>query len=145
MNSPSTTIFTKSFLVGLLAASIAVAAGCASQRHSGGGSPSASPPSMAGSQPKNSGWYLMQPPIRRGNPDTSAHLADWYVIAFFDQSAPCDAARARGLSAYSSYVQVSTSSAADSVQMSQRLASSSLCVPADDPRINWFHFQWKWK
>ena len=86
----------------------------------------------------------MQPPLHHGNPDTSAQLASWYVIAFFDESAQCDAARARGLSAYSSYVQVS-STATDTVQMSQRLASDSLCVAADDPRINWFHLEWKWK
>jgi len=86
----------------------------------------------------------MQPPLRDGNPETSAKLSDWQSIAFFGQSAECVAARARGLNAYPSYVPVS-SAAPDSIALSQRLASSSLCVAADDPRINWFHLEWKWK
>jgi len=118
--------------------------GCAAQRRTAVGSAAANPTRTVSVQQHDYGWYLMQPPIRQGNPETSAHLADWYVIAFFDHSAECDAARARGLSAYSSYVQVS-STASDTVQMSQHLASASLCVSTDDPRINWFHFHWKWK
>jgi hypothetical protein len=134
----------KSYLIAILALSVAVA-GCASQKHQASGSASANPPSTAGVQQENYGWYLMQPPIRHGNPDSAAQLPDWQPIAYFEQSAQCDAARSRGLSAYSSYVEISTSSAPDSVQLSRSLASSSLCVPSDDPRINWFHFQWKWK
>lgn len=85
----------------------------------------------------------MQPPILHGNVDTRAKLEDWQGLAFFEHGAECDAARQRGLSAYGSYEQVSASTAMDSVQMSQRLASSSLCVDASDPRINWFHIKWK--
>ena len=128
----------------IIALSFAVA-GCTAQHHSAGGPPSANSPSNAAAAAKNSGWYLMQPPIRHGDPDTAAQLADWQVIAFFDQSAQCDAARAQGLSAYSSYVQISSSGEADSVEMSRRLASSTLCIAGDDPRINWFHFRWKRK
>ena len=124
-------IVTLAFLIGL--------AGCASQSHR----PALSPENSH-AEGKEHGWYLMQPPLHHGNPDTSAQLADWYSIGFFDKSAQCDAARARGLSSYSSYVQVS-STAPDTVGMSQRLAASTLCVAADDPRINWFHLNWKWK
>lgn len=85
----------------------------------------------------------MQPPVRHGNVDAAAKLEDWQVLAFFDRSAQCDEARQQGLKAYASYVMVSESLPPDSVQMSQRLASSSLCVDANDPRINWFHIKWK--
>src|SRR5579862_7889972 len=117
------------------------AAGCASQHPAKSASAA---PSQAQAQHQPPGWYLMQPPLRDGNPETSAKLSDWQSIAFFGQSAECDAARARGLNAYPSYVQVS-GAAPNSIALSQRLASSSLCVAADDPRINWFHLEWKWK
>ncbi len=85
----------------------------------------------------------MQPPAHYGSVDTHALLADWQSIAFFDRSAQCDTARERGLSAYGSNLPVSEAAMVDSVQLSQRLAASSLCVSADDPRINWFHIVWK--
>ena len=86
----------------------------------------------------------MQPPAHHGNIDTHAQLADWQSIAFFDHSSQCDAARERGLSAYGSDVVPEVEAATiDSVQLSQRLASSSRCVSDDDPRINWFHIVWK--
>jgi hypothetical protein len=129
-------------LAAILALSIAVG-GCASRQHSSTSSTAThSTPSLA-AQYKNSGWYLMQPPVRHGNLDTGAKLADWQVLAFFDRASQCDAAREQGLSAYASYLPVSGSAGMDSVQMSQRLASSTLCVAANDPRINWFHIQWK--
>ncbi len=135
----------KSYLIAILALSVAVA-GCASLKPPPvSATANADSPAKSPAQTVNRGWYLMQPPIRHGNPDSAAQLADWQPIAFFEHSAQCDAARAQGLSAYSSYVEVSTSSAPDSVELSRSLASSTLCVAADDYRINWFHFQWKWK
>jgi hypothetical protein len=85
----------------------------------------------------------MQPPVHYGNPDPTARLADWQSIAFFDRASQCDAAREHGLSAYGSDVPGGGASTIDSVQLSRRLASSSLCVSAADPRINWFHIVWK--
>jgi hypothetical protein len=113
--------------------------GCASQK--GVAAQSTSTTSTAGvSQNRERGVYLMQPPLHQGNPDTSAQLADWQVLAFFDHGSECDTARARGLAAYSAYVPVATGS----VETSQRLAASTLCVPANDPRINWFHWTYKY-
>ena len=90
------------------------------------------------------GWYLMQPPVGRGNiPRTGAKLADWQVLAFFERASDCDATREQGLAAYPSYLMVAENGSLDSVQMSQRLAASTLCVSTDDPRINWFHLKWK--
>jgi hypothetical protein len=90
------------------------------------------------------GWYLMQPPVGRGNsPRTGAKLADWQVLAFFERPSECDAARQRGLAAYPSYLMVAEKQSLNSVQMSQRLAASTLCVSADDPRINWFRLKWR--
>jgi hypothetical protein len=117
-----------------------VLAGCASRQPSK--SHGAPPQVQAQHQPQ--GWYLMQAPLRNGTPDTSAKLSDWQSIAYFARSTECDQARARGLIAYPSYVQVS-GAGTDSIEQSQRLASSSLCVADDDPRINWFHLEWKWK
>ncbi len=85
----------------------------------------------------------MQPPVQHGTPNRHAPLADWQSIAFFEHAAQCDAAREQGLSAYGGYLQVSSTAAMNSVQRSQTLASSSRCVFAGDPRINWFHIQWK--
>jgi hypothetical protein len=85
----------------------------------------------------------MQPPLYDGNPNTAAQLANWQVLAFFDHASQCDEARAQGLAAYGSYLPASASTTTDSVQLSQRLASSTLCVNAKDPRINWFHIRWK--
>jgi hypothetical protein len=133
----------KSQLIMLIALSF-LTAGCTEVRRPASDSAKASPTASADAHQHDRGWYLMQPPIHHGSLDTDAQLADWQEIAFFDHPAECDAARARGLSAYSSYVQVS-STAPDSVQLSQHLASSSLCIAAGDPRINWFHLQWKWK
>lgn len=134
----------KSHLIMLIALPF-LAAGCTALRLPAGDSAKDSPTVSADAQQHHDrGWYLMQPPLHHGKPDTSAQLADWYSIGFFDKSAQCDAARARGLSAYPSYVQVS-SAARNTIEMSQRLATSSLCVPSDDPRINWFHLNWKWK
>jgi hypothetical protein len=132
----------KRHLAAILALSVAIG-GCAAQRRPASSSTATTSPPTVAAQQKNSGWYLMQPPVHHGNLDTGAQLADWQVLAFFDRAAQCDAAREQGLSAYASYQPVSGSTTMDSVQMSQRLASSSLCVPADDPRINWFHIQWK--
>ena len=133
----------KRHLASLLAVAVAIA-GCASQQHSVISSSTTTPTRSVAAQNRSSGWYLMQPPIGHGNHvDNSAKLADWQALAFFDRASQCDAAREQGLSANDSYLPVSTSGAMDSVQMSQRLASSTLCVAADDPRINWFHFQWK--
>lgn len=118
-----------------------VIAGCASQKQSFGALVNSNA-SNSRAQSAHSGWYLIQPPIGHGNlPNAGARLADWQVLAFFDRAAQCDEARQQGLKAYPSYVQVSESQPLDSVQMSQRLASSTLCVSADDPRINWFHLQ----
>ncbi len=89
------------------------------------------------------GWYLMQPPVRHGDPEPAAQLADWQVIAYFEHASECDAAREQGLSAYAAYVHVAATTSMDSVRMSQRLAASTVCVAADDPRINWFHIKWK--
>jgi len=82
----------------------------------------------------------MQPPTRHGDPETSARLAQWVPIAFFDESSQCEDARGQSQAAYPSTVPVS-----DGVQTAHHLASSSRCVNADDPRINWFHFRTKWK
>jgi hypothetical protein len=117
--------------------------GCASQKHAVTAPVNAGSPPTSHAQTAHQGWYLMQPPVRQGNLATGARLADWQVIAFFDRASQCDAAREQGLSAYASYLPVSGSAPMDSVQLSQRLASSTLCVAADDPRINWFHIQWK--
>jgi len=140
----------KYHLAAILALSVAVV-GCATQHHSNDRandhaddrSTTTNSSSSTAAQHKNSGWYLMQPPLRHGDPDTRARSEDWQPLAFFDRAAECDAARAQGLSAYASYVPVSASTAIDSVQLSQRLASSSLCVDAKDPRINWFHIKWR--
>jgi hypothetical protein len=132
----------KLHLTAILALSVVIG-GCAAQQHPASNSAGTNPTSSVAAQYKNSGWYLMQPPVHHGNPDTAAQLADWQVLAFFDRASQCDAAREQGLSAYASYLPVSGSAPMDSVQLSQRLASSTLCVPADDPRINWFHIQWK--
>ena len=113
--------------------------GCGMHQHR-----NATPSSVAGRE-STAGWYLMQPPLRGGTPDPAAPLHDWQSIAFFDHSAQCDTARARGLSAYSSIVQVAALNASDSIAVSARLAELSLCVAADDPRINWFHTEFKWK
>jgi len=118
-------------------------AGCASQKHAVTTPVNASSPSTSHAQTAHRGWYLMQPPVRHGNPDTGAQLTNWQSLAFFDRASQCDAAREKSLAAYASYLPVSGSAPMDSVQMSQRLASSTLCVPTDDPRINWFHIQWK--
>lgn len=72
-----------------------------------------------------------------------AQLADWQVIAFFERASECDAAREQGLSAYGLYIPVAATASTNSVTMSQRLATSTLCVAADDSRLNWFHIQWK--
>jgi hypothetical protein len=135
-------IFIGRYLTGVMALAVAVG-GCALQRHPASGSPAPTSTSPVATQHQNSGWYLMQPAVRHGNPDPKAKLEEWQVLAFFDRSAQCDEARQRGLKAYPSYVMVSESEPLDSVQMSQRLASSSLCVDASDPRINWFHIKWK--
>jgi len=89
------------------------------------------------------GWYLMQPPMRHGTPNRNAQLADWQSIAFFERARQCDAAREQGLRAYGGYEQVSSAAPMNPVQRSQSLAASSRCVFAGDPRINWFHIQWK--
>jgi hypothetical protein len=125
----------------MLALAVAIA-GCASQRNSNGASTATPSPSSIAAR-HNSGWYLVQPPMRHGNPDTGAKLADWRFLAFFDRASQCDAAREQGLSAYAAYVPASASTTMDSVQLSQRLALSTLCVAAKDPRINWFHIKWK--
>jgi hypothetical protein len=128
----------------LVAALCGCASGCASRQHSALANSSASTPSSSVAvQQKLSGWYLVQPPMRHGKPDTGAQLANWQVLIFFDHASQCDEARARGLSAYATYLPASASTSTDSVQLSQRLASSTLCVAADDPRINWFHVRWK--
>jgi hypothetical protein len=126
----------------MLALLVAIA-GCATHRHSIGSSAAGSSSSPVAAQKTNSGWYLMQPPVRAGNPDIGAKLADWQVLAFFAHSSQCDAARQQGLSAYSPYLPVSATGSTDSAQMSQHLASATLCVGADDPRINWFHIRSK--
>jgi hypothetical protein len=82
----------------------------------------------------------MQPPLRQGNPDPKARLADWQVLGYFDQPAQCDAARAQGLAAYANYATPPTVPSIESVQISQRLASSTACVATNDPRINWFYW-----
>jgi len=83
----------------------------------------------------------MQPPIHQGTPDAKAQLADWQELAYFDHRAECDAVRERGLKAHGSSVpSAATGPTPNTVQMSQGLAESSVCVAANDPRINWFHW-----
>ncbi len=130
-------IFMKCYLRLIFVLSIMIG-GCAAQHHPASSS-SATNPTPSVSEHKSSGWYLMQPPVHHGNLDTAARLANWEVLAYFEHASQCDAARQKGLVAYGSYQPVSGSTAMDSVQLSQRLASSTLCVAADDPRINWFH------
>jgi hypothetical protein len=132
----------KNRLASILTVSIALA-GCASQKPSVGAMTTSSSPPSSKAQTAHSGWYLMQPPVHHGNPDSTARLADWQSIAFFDHPSQCDAARERGLSAYGSAIPGAGASTVDSVQLSQRLASSTQCVAADDPRINWFYIVWK--
>jgi hypothetical protein len=128
----------------LVAALCGCTLGCASRQHSARPNSSASSPSSSVAvQQQLSGSYLMQPPMRHGKPDTGAQLANWQVLAFFNRGDQCDEARARGLSAYATYLPTSAGASTDSVQVSQRLASSTRCVAADDPRINWFHIRWK--
>jgi hypothetical protein len=129
-------------LASILTLSVAIA-GCASHQHSVANVSAPGSATSTAARHQNSGWYLMQPPTHHGSVDPHAQLADWQSIAFFDRGAQCDAARERGLSAYGSDVPVAEGSKMDSVELSQRLASSSLCVSADDPRINWFHIVWK--
>jgi len=129
-------------LDGAIVAVAIVISGCASGNLRPTGRTPAASTSAAASRDINPGWYLMQPPMREGNPDPRVRLADWQVLEFFNHTAQCDAARAQGLCAYTSQVQEADSAAMNSVQLSQRLAESTLCVAADDPRINWFHFQW---
>jgi hypothetical protein len=116
--------------------------GCATQHRPAGSSPTTASTSSVAAQ-HNFGWYLMQPPLHHGDADTRAKLSEWQVVAFFEHASECDAARQQGLKAYPSYLLVSESRQRDSVQMSQRLAASTLCVGADDPRINWFYIKWK--
>src|ERR1700722_4643176 len=127
--------------VTMFALAVAVC-GCASQQHSLGDSAPNSPPRTVTAHDVTSGWYLMQPPVRHGNPETGARLADWQVIAFFERSTQCDDSRAHSLTVYPSYLLVSTSGSMNSLERSQRLASATVCVAADDLRINWFHLQW---
>jgi hypothetical protein len=88
----------------------------------------------------NAGWYLLQPPMSHGaTASTTAPLYGWQEIAYFEKAAQCDAARQSGLTAYPSAVsdaQTSGSNAANSVELSRQLASSSLCVAASDPRLD---------
>ncbi len=141
-SAASRTIFMKFRLASILALTVAIA-GCAAHQHSVVSISAPNSTKSVAAQHQNSGWYLMQPPVRHGDPNSHAQLADWQSIAFFDRASQCDAARERGLTAYGSDVPVSSTSTLDSVRLSQRLASSSLCVSADDPRINWFHIVWK--
>ncbi len=134
---PGYNIFMKRYLGAIFVISVTIG-GCAAQHHPASSS-SATNPTPSVSEHKSSGWYLMQPPVHHRNLDTAARLANWEVLAYFEHASQSDAARERGLSAYASYLPVSGSGAMDSVQLSQRLASSTLCVAADDPRINWFH------
>src|SRR5271166_5309349 len=90
-------------------------AGCASQKHAISASANTSSPPTSHAQTAHSGWYLMQPPVRHGNLNTGAQLADWQSLAFFDHARQCDAAREKGLSAYASYLPVSGSAPMDSV------------------------------
>jgi len=129
-------------LASILALSIALM-GCASHKPPVGAITNPTSPPRSQAQTAHSGWYLMQPPVHHGNLDSNVRLADWQSIAFFDYASQCDAARERGLSAYSSSLRTSGSGTKDSVQLSQHLASSTLCVAADDPRINWFYIVWK--
>ena len=116
-------------------------AGCATQHHQNSTSPS---PTPVVAQDKTSGWYLMQPPLGPGYaPDTNAKLHSWQVLAFFEHARECDAAREQGLIAYPSFLPVSESMPLDSIAMSQRLAATTLCVAADDRRINWIHIDLK--
>jgi hypothetical protein len=93
------------------------------------------------SQLSSTGSYLIQPPLRRGNPDPKARLADWQVLGYFDHPAQCDAARAQGLAAYGTDAPATTTSPSlDSVQESRRLASLTACIASNDPRINWFYW-----
>jgi hypothetical protein len=125
----------------ILAASFAMA-GCALRQQAVAVSSEPKPVASVAKH-KSTGWYLMQPPMRRGETETNAPLANWQVLAFFDRASECDAAREQGLKAYSSYLPVAASGPINYVRTSQRLASSTRCVAADDPRINWFHIQWK--
>jgi hypothetical protein len=123
-----------------LAVAICVA-GCATQRHQNSTSTN---PTPVAAQSKNSGWYLMQPPLGRDNlPDTHAKLHNWQSLAYFERAPECDAAREQGLIAYPSFLPVSETTPLDSIAMSNRLAAMSLCVAADDRRINWIHIDLK--
>ena len=123
-----------------MAIALLILAGCGA--HQPGKSPGT--PLRVQAQHHPDGWYLMQPPLRKGIPVTSAKLSDWQSIAFFARSTECDQARSRGLIAYPSYVKVSKTGT-DSIEQNQQLASASLCVADNDPSINWFHLEWKWK
>lgn len=114
---------------------------CAAQHHQN----STSTNSMPVAEQKNDpGWYLMQPPLGRDHlPDTKAKLHNWQPLAFFEHAAECDAARGQGLIAYPGSLPVAETTPLDSIAMSNRLALTSLCVAADDRRINWIHIDLK--
>jgi hypothetical protein len=126
----------------IIALAVAIfVAGCATQHHQNSTSTN---PTPVVAHSKNSGWYLMQPPIGRDHVlDTKAKLHNWQVLAFFEHAPDCDAARERGLVAYPSFLPVSESMPLDSIAMSQRLAATTLCVSTDDRRINWIHIDLK--
>jgi len=126
----------------IIALTVAIlVAGCATQHHQNSTS---NTPTPVAAQKNDPGWYLMQPPLGRDNvPDTKAKLHNWQSLAYFEHAADCDAARAQGLIAYPAFLPVSESMPLDSIAMSQRLAATTLCVAADDPRINWIHIDLK--
>lgn len=126
----------------IIALTVAIfVAGCATQHHQNSTS---NDPTPVAAQNTNYGWYLMQPPVGPGNvPDTRAKLHNWQVLAFFEHGPDCDAAREQGLVAYPSLLPVSELTPLASIAMSQRLAATTLCVAADDRRINWIHIDLK--
>src|ERR1700683_1943228 len=82
--------------------------GCASQKAATAQPPSTTSTAPGAPQHRDRGFYLMQPPLHQGNPDTNAQLADWQVLTYFDHGAECDTAPARGRRAYSARVTVAT-------------------------------------
>jgi hypothetical protein len=106
--------------------------GCASQKLTGAG---ATTPVAV--QQSNSGWYLMQAPMRlAAAPNTSAQLYDWQEIAYFERASECDAARQIGITAYPADLTNMSERAGNSIEVSRQLAVSSLCVAAKDPRLD---------
>ncbi len=107
-------------------------AGCATMPRPSGNTPD---PNLA-----NSGWYLMQPPMSLdAAPSASPKLYDWQEVAYFEKASECDTARQWGLTAYPaelSNLPMSGRPAPNSIEVSGQLASATLCVAANDSRLD---------